>query len=297
MSSSAKPKSSRFREKHQKTYIMPTSYGVAFGCICILLFGIGFASANNAVYFLCFFMTALGSQSLIVTNRNIEKLKILQLAIEDFFADEVGVVRLLVHNTTQEDMENILFEIGPEGNFLLEKLRAGERREIQVPFKSADGIQKVPTLKVSSQFPYYFSRSWKKYYHEVKAFVYPARNGSAQFARAAHTQRFQESQSLDDFKGHREYQKSDSPRSIDWRVTARVQKLMTKEFDPQSSRKLTLRWEDCPQTSDQEKKSQLSLWVDLAEKNNMEYALDLPHRQLPYGKGPQHKMECLRSLL
>ncbi|WP_413288118.1 DUF58 domain-containing protein [Bdellovibrio sp. HCB337] len=277
---------------------MPTAYGVAFGCICLLLFGIGFASTNNAVYFLCFFMAALGSQSLILTNRNIDKLQILQLSIEDFFADEVGALKLLVYNSTQEDMENILFEVAPEGQFLLDKLKAGERREVLVPFKmNNEGVHQVPSLKISSEFPYHFSRSWKKHYHEIKAFVYPARLGSAQFASAAHTQRFQESQSLDDFKGHREYQKSDSPRSIDWRVTARVQKVMTKEFDPQSSRKLTLRWEDCPQTSEQEKKRQLSLWLDLAEKNNMEYALDLPTRQLPYGRGPQHKTECLRSLL
>jgi uncharacterized protein (DUF58 family) len=294
----AKSKSSRFREKHQKTYIMPTAYGVAFGFICILLLGIGFASANNAVYFLCFFMVALGSQSLILTNRNIEKLKVLQVSIEDFFADEVGTVRALVHNSTQDDMENVLFEVSPDGNLLIDKLKAGERREILIPFKiPQEGIHQVAGLKISSEFPYHFSRSWKKFYHEVKAYVYPARTGSSQFALSAHTQRIQESQSLDDFKGHRDYQKSDSPRSIDWRVTARVQKIMTKEFDPQSSRKLTLRWEDCPQTSEAEKKSQISLWVDLAEKNNMEYALDLPTRRLSYGQGPLHKAECLRALL
>jgi uncharacterized protein (DUF58 family) len=294
----AKLKSSRFREKHQKTYIIPTAYGVAFGFICLLLLGIGFASANNAVYFLCFFMVALGSQSLILTNRNVEKLKILQIGIEDFFADEVGAIRILVHNSTQEDMQSVLFEATPSESLLLEKLKAGERREVLVPFKMpTQGIHPVPGIRISSEFPYYFSRSWKKFYHEQKAYVYPARRGSSQFATSAHTLRLQESQSLDDFKGHREYQKSDSPRSIDWRVSARVQKIMTKEFDPQGSRKLTLRWEDCPQASADEKKSQLSLWVDLAEKNSMEYALDLPSRQLPYGSGSQHKTECLRALL
>lgn len=298
MNSFAKSKSSRFQEKHQKTYIVPTAYGVAFGFICILLFGIGFASTNNAVYFLCFFMAALGSQSLILTNRNIEKLQILQLRIEDFFADETGSLRVLTYNPTQDDIESVVVEISPECRFVLDKLKTGERREVLIPFKiTSEGVHQIPSLKIYSEFPYHFSRSWKRHYHDLQAFVYPARMGVSQFATTAHTQRLQENQSLDDFKGHRDYQKSDTPRSIDWRVSARMQKMMTREFDPQNSRKLTLRWDDCPQISESEKKSQLSLWVDLAEKNNMEYALDLPLRMLPYGRGPQHKAACLRALL
>lgn len=295
----AKSKSSpRFREKHQKTYIMPTAYGVAFGFICLLLFGIGFASANNAVYFLCFFMTTLGSQSLILTNRNTEKLQITQISTEDSFADETGTLRLTVHNPTQENLENILFELANDSQILIEKIKAGERREIQVPLKPpGPGVHKVPPLKISSDFPYHFSRSWKKHYHESKAYVYPSRQGSAQFAKAAHINKTLEVQSLDDFKGHRDYQKMDTPRSIDWRVSARVQKVMVKEFDPQSSRKITLRWEDCPQSAEAEKKSQLSLWIDLAEKNNFDYALDIPTKQIGFGKGLQHKVDCLRALI
>lgn len=290
--------SPRFREKHEKTYIMPTLYGVAFGFVCLLLFGIGFASTNNAVYFLCFFMVALGSQSLILTNRTTDKVKVAQSSAEDFFADETGRLRLSLHNPTQEDLQNLQLSLSKESVLEVARLRAGERRDVGVPlFMKEPGIYKLARLSISSDFPYHFSRSWKRHNLEISVCVFPARRGSLQFPAAAYNSRNAESLNLDDFKGHREYQESDSPRSIDWKVTARVQELMVKEYDPQTSRKLTLRWEDCSQASDTDKKSQLSLWIDLAEKNNFEYALELPARYIGYSRGLQHRGECLRALL
>jgi len=290
--------SPRFRERPEKTYIIPTSYGVAFGAICLLLFGIAFASTNNAIYFLCFFMVALGSQSLVLTNRMTDKIKITQVIVEDFFADETGPVRISLHNPSQEDLQNLQFSLVKNSNTTVERLRAGERRDITVPFLVHEpGIYKIPQMRVSSDYPYHFSRSWKKFSIDSSVAVYPARRGSTQFANTAFSSRHNENLNLDDFKGHREYHSSDSSRSIDWKVTARVQKLMVKEYDQQSSRKLTLRWEDCLQNSETEKKCQLSLWVVLADKNNLDYALELPTRRIDFGKGPQHRKECLRALI
>lgn len=288
----------KFREKHEKTYILPTVYGVAFAFVCLLLFGIGFASTNNAVYFLCFLMVALGSQSLIITNRITDKIKITQVSAEDFFADEVGRVRLSLHNPSQEDLQGVQLSFAKDSFIDVDRIRAGERRDVVVPYSQREpGLYKIPQLSISSDFPYHFSRSWKKHFVETSVWVYPARRGSSQFAVAAYSSRANESVNIDDFKGHREYQKSDSPRSIDWKVTARVQELMVKEYDPQTSRKVTLRWEDCAQANDADKKSQLSLWIDLAEKNNFEYALELPSRVLTFSRGPQHRTECLRALI
>lgn len=288
----------RLRENNEKTYIVPTLYGVAYGVVCLLLFGIGFASTNNAVYFLCFFLVSLGSQSLVTTNRNTEKLHITHIAGEDFFADETGRIRLSVQNRGKEDLRQIQLSFSKKHSVDLDRLKVGEHREVLIPYSTpAPGILKIPDLRVSSDFPYHFARSWKKYFTDLSLYVYPARRGSSQFSKDAFVSRSQESQSFDDFKGHRDYQKTDSPRSIDWKVTARVQKTTVKEYDPQTSQKITLRWEDCPQATESDKRSQLSLWIDLAEKNSFDYSLELPHRVIPFSRGPQHRTDCLRALI
>lgn len=293
--------SPKFRERHEKTYIMPTLYGVSFAVICLVLFSIAFVSTNNAVYFLCFLMVALGSQSLLLTNRTTENLKVMHLRADDFFAEEAGAILLQIHNPTAQDLQSLEFrfsKVFQSAGIVVERLGAGEHREIRLPFISAlPGVFKVPEIRISSDFPYHFSRSWKKHISNLNLYVYPARKGTAQFAKAAFAQRGLELQSLEEFKDHREYRKTDSPRSIDWKVSARMRKIMSKEYEPEDSRKITLRWNDCPQAEAQAKKSQLSLWIDLAEKNNYDYALELPNRTFPFAKGPQHKSQCLRALI
>jgi uncharacterized protein (DUF58 family) len=290
--------SRKFVERHQKTYILPTLYGMAFGVVCILLLGIAFASTNNAVYFLCFLLTVLGVQSLVITNQNTEKLGVAFVEVEDFFADETGFARVSLQNATTTDLHGLQIETAQNLPAVLSVLPAGERKEIQVPLKyDVPGEQKMPGLKISSDFPFHFARSWKKFYSEVSFAVFPARRGQSEFPPGAFADPHLHPVIQDEFKSHREYQTSDSPRRIDWKVTARTERMMVKEYDQQTATQITLRWEDCPQSSEDERKSQLSLWIDLAEKKNYEYALKLPQRRVDFGRGPRHRLQCLRALL
>jgi uncharacterized protein (DUF58 family) len=158
-------------------------------------------------------------------------------------------------------------------------------------------VQTLPPLRISSDFPFHFARSWKKHYSTLTFGVFPARKGQLEFPARAFADLNLQTPNQDDFKSHRDYQNTDSQRRIDWKVTARMDKMMVKEYDQQTTTKVTLRWDDCPQPSDDEKKSQLSLWIDLAEKKNFEYALRIPGASLDFGKGPQHRLQCLRALL
>jgi uncharacterized protein (DUF58 family) len=290
--------SAKFQERHQKTYILPTLYGVFFGVVCILLLGIAFVSTNNAVYFLCFLLTVLGIQSLILTNSNSDRLDIGKIEVEDFFADEAGFAKVSVHNPSPEVLRDLDLEISTAKPLRIEALDVNARRELRVALPTlAMGVHTVPPLRISSEFPFFLSRSWKKFYSDSKFYVFPARKGASEFSAEAHAQAQALQQSFDDFKNHRDYQMTDSPSRIDWKVSARVQKTLVKEYESQTSVKVVLRWEDCPQISDEDKKSQLSLWIDLAEKKNFEYSLVLPNRHIALGRGPQHRQQCLRALL
>jgi len=271
---------------------------VAFAVVCILLLVIGFSSTNNAVYFLCFLMTVLGSQSLILTNRNTDLLQIQNIEGEDFFSDETGHIKVSLYNPSRDELHALTIETSPENQTIVEKLGPGERKEIQISLQNkSPGTHTFPALRISSDFPYYLSRSWKKHYSENSFHVFPARKGKNEFSDKAFADLNSQTHNQDDFKYHREYQNTDSPRRIDWKVTARVQKMMVKDYDQQMTTKVTLRWEDCPQVSIDEKKCQLSLWLDLAEKKNFEYALVLPNEKISLGKGRQHQLQCLRALL
>jgi len=288
----------KFQEKHRKTYILPTLYGVALGSVCILLLGIAFASTNNAVYFLCFLLSSLAIQSLVITNKNTEHLEVTNIEIKDFFADEVGSVLLSLRNSGPHNIYDLLIETFKNQTQLVTLVKPQQRKEIQIPLHvTSPGIHSLPALKISSEFPFHFARSWKKHYSETSFCVFPPRRGTSKFSPLAFLGPDQKANELDNFKSHREYQTTDSPQRIDWKVTARTQKLMVKEFEESTTTKINLRWEDCSQTEESEKRSQLALWIDIADKNNFEYALTLPNVALSYDRGPQHRLRCLRSLL
>jgi uncharacterized protein (DUF58 family) len=281
-----------------KTYILPTGYGVSFAVVCIFLLAIAFASTNNAVYLLCFVMASLGVQSLIITNKNIENTQVENLEIPDFFADEAGAALVNLHNSSISVVESLRYDLGKEAPVTMDRLQAGERRLLRIPLAPRmAGRHRSPRLKISSDFPFYFSRSWKTYQREVEFYVYPPRVGVRDFSSKAFLLQATEAETQDDFKGHRDYRENDSPRSIDWKVSSRLQKTTVKEYDQQASKKIWLRWEDCAATSDYERLSQLSLWIDLAERRDYEYGVMLPHRVIEFNKGPAHKALCLRALL
>jgi uncharacterized protein (DUF58 family) len=283
-----------------RTYILPTGYGFSFAAVCIFLLAVAFASTNNAVYLLCFVMSSLAVQSLVITNKNIEKLDVTHLEVADFFADELGYAKVSVQNTLLNDIENIQYEFDKKKPTNVSRMRPGERQQVQVALglaTSAAGRQTCPKLRISSDFPFFFARSWKTYQSDIQFYVYPARKGLSPFSASAYLLHDADAQTQDEFKGHRDYRDNDSPRSIDWKVTSRLQKITVKEYDSEGTKKIWLRWQDTPVGSDSDRKSQLSLWIDLADKKDFEFGLILPSRTIDFGKGPNHKTLCLRALV
>ncbi|HEY3323834.1 MAG TPA: DUF58 domain-containing protein [Planctomycetota bacterium] len=55
-----------------------------------------------------------------------------------------------------------------------------------------------------------------------------------------HIRRFRPSRAEEDFRGLREYRKGDNPKWIHWRSSARVQKLLVKEFEEPQARRVLL---------------------------------------------------------
>lgn len=243
-------------------------------------------------------MSSLAVQSLVITNKNIEKIEVTSVEVADYFADETGYAKVSIHNPLLSDLENIVFEFEKKNPVSVAKLRPGERRQVQIPLSlKSSGKHYCPKLKISSDYPFFFARSWKTFQSENAFFVYPPRVGQNAFSANAFLLHDSETETQDEFKGHRDYRDNDSPRAIDWKVTSRLQKMTVKEYDSQGAKKIWLRWQDVPVAFAQNRAAQLSLWIDLADKMNFEYGLILPHQTIEFGLGPTHKTLCLRALV
>ncbi|MBK7961135.1 MAG: DUF58 domain-containing protein [Bdellovibrionales bacterium] len=262
---------------------------------------VGFGYSNNLVFFVCFFLTSFGTVAMVFTNQNLKKLDLQNFGARPFFADERGEFFLSVLPRSNHDLINITVKYETFQK-LIEKIPAKIESSITLPIKNSErGLHKLPTIRVESSYPFQLCRSWKIVCPLQEYLVYPSRLGSPHFPGQADgsnkNKLTSKNNSDEDFGGVKIYEKSDSPRRIDWKSTARTREMQVKMFDSKEGQTLIFRWEQTQElTSFEARISQLALWIDLAEKSRSVYQLILPGFKSELSQGLNHWQSCLKSL-
>lgn len=293
-----KPKNS------DRTYIVPTRFGLYFGLSMFLLLAVAFIYSNNVVYFICFFLTSFAHIAMWSTNSNVSRLKIDLIPPQEFFADEKGRLRVLVSN--RKNSPSYLFQLRLKDEkqvHNIHEISDQNQESADLMFSARErGYQKIPSVIGESRYPFGLLRSWKHQKNPIQVLVYPRREGNPRLPEIGKNQGVESAgqtfqlSSENAFHGHRPYHSSDSFRQIDWKAYARAQKLLIKQFESENKGQLQLRWEDIHSSDTEKKLSQLSLWISECEKQNRSYQLVLPNETTAWGKGPTQARECLKKL-
>jgi uncharacterized protein (DUF58 family) len=153
---------------------------------------------------------------------------------------------------------------------------------------------------LETRFPLGLFRAWSYVEPDSVCIVYPrpersalppaSPQASAGAARAL-------AQGNDDFSGLRGYQRSDSPRHVAWKVFARSENLLTKQFSGDAAAERWLEWDQLPASLDAEARlSRLAGWVLAAERSGARYGLRLPGHDIAPSRGDIHCAACLQTL-
>lgn len=95
----------------------------------------------------------------------------------------------------------------------------------------------------------------------------------------------------------RQYHHGDSPRHIAWKVAARDQGLLTKQFSGRAETELWLDWAQLPSRMGvEERLSQLARWVLDAHVAGLAYGLRLPGATMELAAGEAQRDRCLEAL-
>ncbi len=292
------------RVRSDRTYIMPTRFGLYYGVSMILLLAVAYTYTNNIVYFICFFLISFGHLSMWVTNFNISRLQIEALPTQDFFADETGKLRIQIENNNEKSSYLLNVRLAKQKDSKkIEEVQRKTNQVLEVPFHVHErGWQNVPKIILESSYPFGLLQSWKTKKSDLKVLVYPKREGTLLLPRTGQAEN-PDSQEVtikdakeNDFQGHKPYRTSDSFRRIDWKALARTQHLLVKQFESESQGALQLRWDGLNHLNFEKKLNQLSLWIDLCEKQSTPYQLVLPNYTSSMNCGPLHAKECLVKL-
>lgn len=295
--------------EQSRIYILPTSHGIVFGLLLLLMLA-GAINYNLSLgYILTFLLGAMSIMSGLHTYHNLAGLTIRSGKSDGVFAGQEGCFPVHIQHAGNTNRYSIALQLTdhPNSTVHYHDVLAGNPAPAEIRLSATTrGLLSPNSITLSTTFPSGLFRAWSDISTNMHCIVYPTPEPAnntplpSPLHQAAGNHTGSPISGADDFAGLRPYHTGDSPRHIAWKLLAREQSLQTKQFSDDDQHKLWLDWQDPLITvyaSDIEARlSRLARWVLEAEAKQLHYGLRLPTQTLPPGNGMAHQHQCLVML-
>ena len=286
----------------RQLYILPTKIGWYFVVILLALFAIAIKFDNQAAFMMLFMLVSIGLVSMHYTHSNVIGLNITSQAAKNIFCGEQALFPITLRNKKNKIRHAIWLTSG--GFQQLCDLEVNQDKSFELKQPSIQrGYLNCDDIIITSQFPIGLFFCWSKRHNtKQRCLVYPQPLDLISItdnASEAGKQEQTKSIKLDsgDYAGMKSYQPGDRLRDIHWPSLAKTQKLVTIEHEMKSNSSINLSWFSLPNTMNTEDKlSQLCFWLLNAEKDNIQYQLEMPNQTVEFNRGKTHLNECLTIL-
>lgn len=284
----------------RRVFILPTRQGLVF-CIMLMLMLTGSINYNLGLGFvLTFLLGAMGVNTIIYTFRNLANLRVVGGRARPVFAGDMA--HFIVHlenvgdtpryavNLTHDKRDWVSVDIPAHATVSASAGVLARRR----------GLLRPGRLTLFTRYPLGLVYAWAYLEFNLHCVVYPrpAAPGLPLPVPAASPGAGSErGEGQEDFSGMRQYHVGDSPRHIAWKLAARDQGLLTKQFSGRAESELWLDWSRLPATfGTEEKLSHLARWVIEAHEKGLSFGLRLPGKSVEMANGDAQRERCLEAL-
>ncbi|KAB2966535.1 DUF58 domain-containing protein [Zoogloea sp.] len=297
------PEESPIELGQRRIFVLPTRFGLSLGLTLMVML---LASINYALslgFALTFLIASVGWISIHHAFRNVVGLSITPGRAEPVFCGHPAHFGVVLGNpglrprlglrlvpTRHPQPGAALFDIPGETSVV---------RNIELP-TTARGWLQLPRLTLETHHPLGLIRAWSLFQPDLRCLVYPAPEADGPRLPGGGEATSGDGgpgQGREDFAGLRHHQPADSPRHVAWKAVARGGPWRTKDFDGSTATDVMLDWSSLPPTLGTEARiARLTRWVLEADRAGTAYALALPGRRLPRGRGAAHRHLCLSAL-
>lgn len=290
--------------RQRRVYVLPTLHGVSFALALALMLVGSINYALSLGFLLTFLLAGLILVALAHTYRNLWHLNVSAGRTEPVFAGSVATATLYFENRSRYDRFGLVARARDSRRGL------AHHANVDVPAGGivaarfgmdtiARGWLEVGRITVETRYPLGLFRTWAYVQPGLRILVYPQPQWTdlpPEALRPEAGDRIEIGLGNDDFAGLRPHTPSDSPRHIAWKIAARTDTLVVKQWSGRGAAELWLDWRYCGDAPIETRLSRLTGWVLKSETDGRLYGLQLPQQEIKPGHGPAHRDECLKAL-
>ncbi len=266
--------------------------------LAFVMAAMGLAAVNyqsNAAWGLVFLVLALGVVAAVHGRRNLDGLDARPLTPEPTFADQPIHAEVALVNRSGRPARAVGVSLGDAASTASVAAGSSATVAFDLPTRPR-GRYRLEGLRLRSRFPLALVEASRAIAHGVDGIVYPRLAGSGLEAAVASGDGQSDAAGPhgEDFAGHRRPLPGEPQRHIDWKAVARGRPMLIKHFAGSGGEW----WFDWTHTAgdDENRVSQLALWVVEAERCGWRYGLRLPGVSLQPANGAAHRHACLAAL-
>ena len=280
-----------------RIYTLPTKFGMFFAVLmgAMLLGALNYN--NNPALLLGFLLAASAQLSLHVTHLSLSGVRLRGARSVPVHAGDPAQLGLRLDAGRARRRSGLVLECG--GARTVFALDTTDPVEAMLALPTATrGWLRPGRIKLSTTQPFGLARSWAWFWPDVAVLVYPALEAHSPplplhdgpGARARVRAQGEEPHHL------RDYRSGDPPRQVAWKPSARIGKLLVREYQEYSDRELVLDWNTLLALPLETRISRLARWVIEADRIGARYTLILPAQKLGPAQGHPHRHACLQAL-
>ena len=285
----------------KRIYVLPTRQGVLVGVLVLGMLLGALNYNNNPGLMLAFLLAAIVHNGVVLAHLRLSGLRITALHAEPVHAGESLALRLRLESGKRSREGVQVRAAAGEAVGLPASLHVtGADAEVELTIPTARrGLMDLGRLRLSTTRPLGLARAWSWWRPQQRVLVYPAleRSGPPLPGTASDGARQPRAQRSGEDTHHlRDYRNGDAPRQIAWKASARLDRLMVREYEAGVARDVMLDWQTLRQLPHEQRIARLARWVLEAEREGRRYRLQIPGTTLGPARGPEHRHACLRAL-
>ena len=284
---------------YRQIFILPTPFG---WMIALLLHGmlLGSLNFNNSMgLFTTFLVACTGLLSLHLAYRNLEGVRIESVHAEPVFAGQDAELRVALREEAGRARSGIvcLLATGPplEGVDLAPNGTAVCHLSVSTRQR---GVHRLDRVRVRTRQPLGLFEAWSWVHPGTSLRVWPRpaepappRPESSTAERSSRA-----GDESDEFHGLRGWREGDPLHRIAWKASQRHDQLLARQFTRPERGRLVFRLDAVPAASVEDRLSVLCRWILDAERDGLDYGLDLGWTRIEPGHGEAHRKRCLDAL-